>query len=58
MAMKKIISIIPDTPAEPSDKGVSFKKFDKSEKPASNVELTEDRVYDALKTVFDPEIRF
>ncbi len=56
MAMKKIISIMPDTPAEPSDKGVSFTKFNKSEKPASNVELTEDRVYDALKTVFDPEI--
>lgn len=56
MGMKKIISITPDKPAESSDKGVSFKKFDKSEKPAGNVELTEEIVYDALKTVYDPEI--
>lgn len=56
MGMKKIISITPDSPAESKDKGVSFKKFDKSEKPAGNVELTEDIVYEALKTVYDPEI--
>jgi len=56
MGMKKIISIQPDSPEQSSDKGVSFKKFDKSEKPASNVELTEDIVYSALKNVYDPEI--
>lgn len=56
MGMKKIITITPDTPSESSGKGVSFKKFDKSEKAASNVELTEDIVYSALKNVFDPEI--
>ncbi len=56
MGMKKIITITPDTPLESSEKGVSFKKFDKSEKAASNVELTEDIVYSALKNVYDPEI--
>jgi len=56
MGMKKIFSIKPDTPAESSDKGVSFKKFDKSEKPTGNIELTDEIVYDALKTVYDPEI--
>lgn len=56
MGMKKIITITPDTPSESSEKGVSFKKFDKSEKAASNVELTEDIVYSALKNVYDPEI--
>ena len=56
MGMKKIIQIKPDTPAESQDKGVSFKKYDKSEKPASNVELTDEIVYDALKGVYDPEI--
>ncbi|MEM7008002.1 MAG: iron-sulfur cluster assembly protein [Thermodesulfobacteriota bacterium] len=54
--MKKIITIKPDAPEESSNKGVSFKKFDKSEKPETNVELTEEIVYDALKTVYDPEI--
>lgn len=56
MGMKKIITITPDTPLESSEKGVSFKKLDKSEKAASNVELTEDIVYSALKNVYDPEI--
>jgi metal-sulfur cluster biosynthetic enzyme len=56
MGMKKIITIQPDTPTESSNKGVSFKKFDKTEKPETNVELTEDIVYSALKNVYDPEI--
>jgi len=56
MGMKKIITIQPDTPTESSNKGVSFKKFDKAEKPDTNVELTEDIVYSALKNVYDPEI--
>ncbi|MGB3728800.1 MAG: iron-sulfur cluster assembly protein, partial [Thermodesulfobacteriota bacterium] len=54
--MKKIITIQPDAPAESENKGVSFKKFDKAEKPDTNVELTEDIVYSALKNVYDPEI--
>ena len=56
MGMKKIISIQPDAPADSAEKGVSFKKFDKSDKPASNVELTDEIVYGALKGVYDPEI--
>ena len=56
MGMKKIINIQPDKPAGSADKDVSFKKFDKTDKPASNVELTEDVVYAALKNVYDPEI--
>ena len=56
MGMNKINSIKPDTPAGSQDKGVSFKKLDKSDKPASNVELTDEIVYDALKGVYDPEI--
>ena len=56
MGMKKIIQIKPDAPAESQNKGVSFKNFDKSEKPETNVELTEEIVYDALRGVYDPEI--
>ncbi len=56
MGMKKIIQIKPDAPSGSQDKGVSFKKFDKSEKVDSNVELTEEIVYAALKNVYDPEI--
>ena len=56
MGMKKIITIQPDTPADSANKGVSFEKFDKTEKPDTNVELTEDIVYGALKNVYDPEI--
>lgn len=56
MGMKKIINIQPDKPSGSSDNGVSFKKFDKPEKPAGNVELTEEIVYAALKNVYDPEI--
>lgn len=56
MGMKKIITIQPDAPSGSTDKGVSFKKFDKSEKADTNVELTEEIVYSALKNVYDPEI--
>ncbi len=56
MGMKKIITIQPDAPSGSTDKGVSFKKFDKAENPKTNVELTEEIVYSALKNVYDPEI--
>ena len=56
MGMKKVISIKKDTPSGSGDKNVSFKKFDKSEKESKNVLLTEENIYDALKTVYDPEI--
>ena len=56
MGIKKVITITPDKPSEKTERGVSFKKFNKSDKPSENVELTEEIVYDALKNVYDPEI--
>ena len=57
MGMKKIISIKKDEPQEAGNKGVSFKKLDKTEKKEkSGVELTQDIVYASLKEVYDPEI--
>ena len=59
MGMKKIITIQQNTPAASGDKGVSFTKFDKDDKEKkekSGVELTQDNVYGALLSVFDPEI--
>ncbi|MEQ9619661.1 MAG: metal-sulfur cluster assembly factor [Deltaproteobacteria bacterium] len=54
--MKKIITIKKDAPEGTGDKNVSFKKFDKSDKEHKNVQLTEENIYEALKTVYDPEI--
>lgn len=57
MGMKKIISIKKDGPHDTGNKGVSFKKLDKTEKKEkSGVELTQDMVYASLKEVYDPEI--
>lgn len=56
MGMKKIINIKKDAPAGSGDKNVSFKKFEKSDKEQKNVQLTEENIYEALKTVYDPEI--
>ena len=56
MGMKKVISIKKDASADSGDKNVSFKKFDKSDKEQTNVQLSEENIYDALKTVYDPEI--
>lgn len=55
MGMKKIISIKPDGPANEGSKGVTFKKLDKT-KPAEDIEITEELVYESLKTVNDPEL--
>lgn len=54
MAMKKIIQINNDQKETRENKGVSFKKFDKKEK--SDVNLTEEMVFDALSGVNDPEL--
>lgn len=56
MGMKKIISIKPDSPANTGDKSVKFKKFEKSDNGNEYIEITEDKVMDALKTVHDPEL--
>lgn len=54
MAMKKIIQINNDQKETRENKDVSFKKFDKKEK--SDVNLTEEMVFDALSGVNDPEL--
>ncbi len=56
MAMKKIISIKPDTPQSAGPQGVSFKKFDKKKPADQDFEITEEMVYESLKTVHDPEL--
>jgi len=55
MAMKKIINIKPDdNPTEPEDKQVTFKKFEKTTE--TDEPITEEKVMEALKTVYDPEL--
>lgn len=56
MGMKKIISIKKDAPADPGEKKVSFTKFEKADKENVKAGITEESVYEALKTVYDPEI--
>lgn len=56
MGMKKIIGIKKDTPSQGANQGVSMKKFSKSDSEKKDVELTEEIIYDSLKTVYDPEI--
>ena len=55
MAMKKIINIKRDEkPNDPEEKQVAFTKF---EKPSETDEpLTEERVFEALRSVYDPEL--
>ncbi|MGI9558486.1 MAG: metal-sulfur cluster assembly factor [Thermodesulfobacteriota bacterium] len=57
MAMKKIITIQPDSPsgADAEKPQVELKKFEKKE-PGGAVELTEESVFEALKGVNDPEL--
>ena len=52
--MKKIIKINTSNPGN-EKKGVTFKKFDKKEKSEAT-ELTEEKIYAALKNVYDPEL--
>jgi metal-sulfur cluster biosynthetic enzyme len=56
MGMKKIISIKPDAPSSDGPKGVSFKKFDNKKPADQDIEITEEKVYQSLKTVYDPEL--
>ncbi len=56
MAMKKIISIKPDTPQSAGPQGVSFKKVDNKKPADQDIEITEEMVYESLKTVHDPEL--
>ncbi|WP_462137604.1 metal-sulfur cluster assembly factor [Candidatus Mycalebacterium sp.] len=56
MAMKKIITIQPDSQGDEKspDSKVQFKKFEK--KDASSAPLTEEAVFEALGQVNDPEL--
>lgn len=55
MAMKKIINIKRDEePNEPEEKQVAFTKFEKS--TGTDKPLTEERVFEALRSVYDPEL--
>ncbi len=56
MGMKKVIGITNNSPKPAENKNVSFKKFDKTEKPETQGELTEASIFAALKNVYDPEI--
>jgi metal-sulfur cluster biosynthetic enzyme len=55
MAMKKIINIKKDEkPKESEEKRVAFTKFEKSTQ--TDEPLTEERVFEALRSVYDPEL--
>lgn len=55
MAMKKIINIKKDEkPKESEEKRVAFTKFEKSTE--TDEPLTEERVLEALRSVYDPEL--
>lgn len=56
MGFKKVIGIKKEEAADAGGKGVTITKFDKQEAPKSDVVLTEEMVFDALKGVYDPEI--
>ncbi|MGH7901222.1 MAG: metal-sulfur cluster assembly factor [Thermodesulfobacteriota bacterium] len=53
--MKKLFTINKDEePKSPEEKQVNFTKFEKTAE--SDEPITEDRVMDALKSVYDPEL--
>jgi metal-sulfur cluster biosynthetic enzyme len=55
MAMKKIINITKDEkPDESEGKQVTFTKIEKTKE--TDEPLTEERVFDALRSVYDPEL--
>jgi len=53
MGMKKIISIKKEEPKEAQVKLAKFQQTELSEEP---VELTEEKIFEALKSVHDPEL--
>ncbi|MEE9213275.1 MAG: iron-sulfur cluster assembly protein [Thermodesulfobacteriota bacterium] len=58
MGFKKIINIINDQDEGSKNSEVSFKKLERkgNENESKSQPITEDQVYDALKTVHDPEL--
>jgi Predicted metal-sulfur cluster biosynthetic enzyme len=55
MAIKKI-PVKKEEAKQNTESGVSFTKFEHSQERAESVELTEEKVMEALKSVHDPEI--
>jgi metal-sulfur cluster biosynthetic enzyme len=56
MGMKKIISIKKEEPKDAEDKKVKFTKFQQDELSEEPVEITEEKVFEALRSVHDPEL--
>jgi metal-sulfur cluster biosynthetic enzyme len=56
MGMKKIISIKKEEPKDAEDKTVKFTKFQQDELSEEPVEITEEKVFEALRSVHDPEL--
>jgi len=56
MGMKKIISIKKEEPKETGEKKVTLTKFQQTEVTEEPAEITEERVFEALKSVNDPEL--
>ncbi|MGH7807125.1 MAG: hypothetical protein ACRENT_03445 [Thermodesulfobacteriota bacterium] len=54
--MKKIISIKKEEPKETGEKKVTLTKFQQTEVTEEPAEITEERVFEALKSVNDPEL--
>lgn len=55
MAMKKIVNITRDKKQDkPEEKKVAFTKFEKAAE--TDEPLTEEKVFEALRTVYDPEL--
>ena len=53
MGIKKILNVMNNK--QKSSNNVTFKKLEKKDK-SENKEITETIIYDALKTVYDPEL--
>lgn len=56
MGMKKIIDIKKDEPQKTGEKKVALTGFQRSKETDEPVEITEERVLESLKSVYDPEL--
>ncbi len=56
MGMKKIISITKEDSKGMGESKVTLTDFQKSKGPDEQIEITEERVFETLKSVYDPEL--
>jgi len=56
MGMKKIIGIKKDEPKETGEKKVTLTEFQRSKESDEPVGITEESVFESLKSVYDPEL--